>query len=101
MLGQCDAIKYGHTLLGGQAARDHCSTMIFFESSYSLDTRTQDEDRIHRRGQVGENVLYIDLSGSELDRRVVRSLQKKEDLYDAVFSKLKSANPLAIGEVTL
>ena len=86
MLGQAEAIKYGHTLLGGEHARDHCSTMIFFESSYSLDTRTQDEDRIHRRGQTGENVLYIDLSGTELDRRVVRALQKKEDLYDAVFS---------------
>ena len=93
LLGQCDAIKYGHTLLGGEAARDHCSTMIFFESSYSLDTRTQDEDRIHRRGQRGENVLYIDLAGTELDRRVVRALQKKEDLYEAVFSKLRVAEP--------
>jgi SNF2 family DNA or RNA helicase len=93
MLGQCDAIKYGHTLLGGEAARDHCSTMIFFESSYSLDTRTQDEDRIHRRGQTGENVLYIDFAGTDLDRRVVRALQKKQDLYEAVFSKLRVAEP--------
>jgi SNF2 family DNA or RNA helicase len=100
MLGQCDAIKYGHTLLGGKDARDHCSTMIFFESSYSLDTRTQDEDRIHRRGQRGENVLYIDLSGSDIDRRVVRALQKKEDLYEAVFSKLKLAAPLEDSAVT-
>jgi SNF2 family DNA or RNA helicase len=100
MLGQCDAIKYGHTLLGGEDPRDHCSTMIFFESSYSLDTRTQDEDRIHRRGQRGENVLYIDLSGSDIDRRVVKALQKKEDLYDAVFSKLKLAEPLADSAVT-
>ena len=95
MLGQADAIKYGHTLLGGEAAADHCSTMIFFESSYSLDTRTQDEDRIHRRGQRGENVLYIDLSGSDIDRRVVRALAKKENLYTAVFSKLKLAEPVA------
>ncbi len=98
-LGQCDAVKYGHTLLGGSEPENHCSTMIFFESSYSLDTRTQDEDRIHRRGQKGETVLYIDLSGSELDRRVVRALQKKEDLYDAVFSKLKASEPLAPSEV--
>jgi SNF2 family DNA or RNA helicase len=95
MLGQCDAIKYGHTLLGGADPKDHCSTMVFFESSYSLDTRTQDEDRIHRRGQRGENVLYIDLSGSDLDRRVVRALAKKENLYTAVFSKLKLAQPVA------
>ena len=90
MLGQCDAIKYGHTLLGGEAPRDRCSTMVFFESSYSLDTRTQDEDRIHRRGQR-ENCLYIDLAGSDLDRRVVKALQKKRNLYEAVFSKLRAS----------
>jgi SNF2 family DNA or RNA helicase len=94
LLGQAEATKYGHTLLGGEDDRDHCSTMIFFENSYSLDTRTQVEDRIHRRGQRGENVLYIDLAGTELDRRVVRALQKKEDLYAAVFSKLKAAAPV-------
>ena len=93
MLAQCDASKYGHTLLGGEAAEDHCSTMIFFENSYSLDTRTQVEDRIHRRGQTSENCLYIDLCGSDLDRRVARALQKKENLYAAVFSKLKVAEP--------
>ena len=90
MLGQCDAIKYGHTLLGGEDPRDRCFTMIFFESSYSLDTRTQDEDRIHRRGQR-ENCLYIDLAGSDLDRRVVKALQKKQNLYEAVFSKLRAS----------
>jgi SNF2 family DNA or RNA helicase len=94
LLGQCESTKYGHTLLGGEAARDHCSTMIFFENSYSLDTRTQVEDRIHRRGQRGENVLYIDLAGTDLDRRVVKALQKKEDLYEAVFSKLKITEPV-------
>jgi SNF2 family DNA or RNA helicase len=94
LLGQCESTKYGHTLLGGEADAEHCSTMIFFENSYSLDTRTQVEDRIHRRGQRGENVLYIDLAGTELDRRVVRALQKKEDLYEAVFSKLRVAEPV-------
>ena len=94
LLGQCESTKYGHTLLGGDVDADHCSTMIFFENSYSLDTRTQVEDRIHRRGQRGENVLYIDLAGTELDRRVVRALQKKEDLYEAVFSKLRAAEPV-------
>ena len=94
LLGQCESTKYGHTLLGGDVDADHCSTMIFFENSYSLDTRTQVEDRIHRRGQRGENVLYIDLAGTELDRRVVKALQQKQDLYDHVFSRLKSTEPL-------
>ena len=95
MLGQADSIKYGHTLLGGEDPKDHCSTMIFFESSYSLDTRTQDEDRIHRRGARGENCLYIDFAGTDIDRRVVRALQKKQNLYEAVFSKLRAAEPVA------
>jgi hypothetical protein len=69
--------------------------MIFFENSYSADTRDQVEDRIHRRGQTGEYVLYIDLSGSPLDRRIVRALQRKERLYQSVFKNLKTAAPAA------
>ena len=72
---------------------DKCRTMIFFENSYSADTRDQIEDRIHRRGQTGEYVLYIDLSGSDLDRRIVKALQRKDDLYKSVFRQLKQAVP--------
>jgi hypothetical protein len=68
--------------------------MIFFENSYSADTRDQIEDRIHRRGQTGEYVLYIDFSGSELDRRIVRALQIKDALYKSVFRNLKTAEPV-------
>ena len=93
ILLQCDASKYGHTLLGGVAPEDKCRTMIFFENSYSADTRDQIEDRIHRRGQTGEYVLYIDLSGSDLDRRIVKALQRKDDLYRSVFRQLKQAVP--------
>ena len=88
------AAKYGHTLLSaGGRDEDRCRTMIFFENSYSADTRDQIEDRIHRRGQTGEYVLYIDLSGSELDRRIVRALQMKDSLYRSVFKHLKVAEP--------
>jgi hypothetical protein len=38
MLLQADAGKYGHTLIGPPS--DPCGTMIFFENSYSLDTRS-------------------------------------------------------------
>ena len=93
ILAQCDAAKYGHTLLAGPAEEDRCRTMIFFENSYSADTRDQIEDRIHRRGQTGEYVLYVDLSGSELDRRIVRALQMKDALYRSVFKNLKVAEP--------
>jgi hypothetical protein len=93
ILLQCDASKYGHTLLGGPGPDDKCRTMIFFENSYSADTRDQIEDRIHRRGQTGEAVLYIDLSGSALDRRIVRALQRKDELYRSVFKNLKETVP--------
>ena len=96
ILAQCDAAKYGHTLLAGPAEEDRCRTMIFFENSYSADTRDQIEDRIHRRGQTGEYVLYVDLSGSDLDRRIVKALQRKDSLYRSVFKHLKEAAPALI-----
>ena len=77
---QAEASKYGHTLCL-QPEEEKCRTMIFFENSYSADTRDQVEDRIYRRGQTGETVLYIDLSGSPLDRRVTKALQRKDRLY--------------------
>ena len=93
ILLQAEASKYGHTLLGGPGPDDLCRTMVFFENSYSADTRDQIEDRIHRRGQTGERVLYIDLSGSDLDRRIVKALQRKDALYRSVFKNLKVAEP--------
>ena len=67
--------------------------MIFFENNYSADTRDSIEDRIHRRGQTGEYVLYVDLSGSDLDRRIVKALQRNDSLYRSVFKHLKEAVP--------
>jgi superfamily II DNA/RNA helicase len=98
ILLQAEASRYGHTLLGGPGPDDLCRTMIFFENSYSADTRDQIEDRIHRRGQTGESVLYIDLSGSDLDRRIVKALQRKDALYKSVFKNLRAAVPAAIEE---
>ena len=92
ILLQCDASKYGHTLCL-QPDEDKCRTMIFFENSYSADVRDQIEDRIHRRGQTGESVLYIDLSGSDLDRRIVKALQRKDELYKSVFRNLRASTP--------
>jgi SNF2 family DNA or RNA helicase len=95
ILLQAEASKFAHTLLGGPGPDDLCRTMIFFENSYSADTRAQIEDRIHRRGQTGERVLYIDLSGSDLDRRIVKALQRKEALYQSVFRNLRTIAPAA------
>ena len=85
ILAQSRAAKYGHTLLGGPLSDDLCSTMVFAENSYSLDDRSQIEDRIHRHGQTAESCLYVDVWGTPLDRRITQALQAKEDIARAVF----------------
>jgi len=92
MLAQSRAAKYGHTLLGGPMVEDKCSTMIFAENSYSLDDRSQLEDRIHRHGQTAESCLYIDLWGTPLDKRITAALQAKENIAQAVFQYFKGTN---------
>jgi hypothetical protein len=86
---QTVAGRYGHTLVGGKEVQNHCSTMIFAENTWSLDTRSQLEDRIHRIGQTGESCLYVDLVGSDLDQKVVNALQLKQDIFDAVFAHIR------------
>lgn len=88
ILLQVDAAKYGHTLVGSE--NDPCFTMIFYENTYSLDTRSQIEDRIHRIGQANA-CLYLDLIGTDMDRRVIRALQAKERVYQALFGEKKEA----------
>jgi len=90
ILVQTRAGKYGHTLLGGENVIDKCSTMVFAENSYSLDDRSQIEDRIHRHGQT-ESCLYVDVWGTDLDRRITQALQNKESIVKAVFQYFKKA----------
>jgi|GEM_PF-3528206 len=79
------AAKYGHTLLGLDALEDHCTTMAFYENTYSLDDRSQLEDRNHRIGQLGSGNLYADIVGTPLDRAATAALQRKESVFQAVF----------------
>jgi len=92
ILVQERAGKYGHTLLGGGGTVDRCFTTIFFENSYSLDDRSQVEDRNHRRGQHNA-VTYIDLCGTSMDKRVIGALQRKESIFQAIMKHLKQAKP--------
>lgn len=82
------AAKYGHTLLGGPEPINHCSTQIFYENTYSLDDRSQIEDRSHRYGQIGEAMSYFDIVGTPLDRDATKALQRKEDVFQAVFAHI-------------
>jgi SNF2 family DNA or RNA helicase len=92
ILVQERAGKYGHTLLG-ESGPNRCSTTIFFENSYSLDDRSQVEDRNHRRGQDANSVNYIDFCGTSMDRNVIRALQRKESIFKAIFAHIRKAVP--------
>jgi hypothetical protein len=65
-----------------------------FENTYSLDDRSQIEDRIHRHGQTADSVLYVDICGTSLDRNAIRALQRKENVFQAVFSKIGKKEPV-------
>jgi hypothetical protein len=87
---QIRAAKYGHTLLGLNDPEHRCATTMFFENTYSLDDRSQIEDRNHRFGQESDSVLYVDLVGTPLDARVIRALQNKESVFQSVFAKIRT-----------
>jgi hypothetical protein len=86
ILIQTTAGRYGHTLIGSDNG-GRCTTMIFAENTWSLDTRSQLEDRIHRIGQTG-TCLYVDMVGSSLDRRIIQALQMKQSVFDAVMQHI-------------
>lgn len=79
--------KFGHTLLGGPAD-DRCATTIFFENTYSLEARQQAEDRNHRIGQ-DKGVSYFDIAASVIDRKVIKALQRKENMAKAIIDAVK------------
>lgn len=81
---QTVAMKYGHTLIGNPTMR--CSNSAFIENSYSLEARQQAEDRTHRHGQ-DEPCNYWDFATSKEDIGIIKALQKKEGLQEALLSE--------------
>ena len=80
--------KYGLTLLG--TSERPCHTTIYYENDFSLDARAQSEDRNHRHGQKWP-VTYIDLVGSPVEKKVIKALQKKENLVKALIGDGRKA----------
>jgi SNF2 family DNA or RNA helicase len=84
-LCQINAVKYGWTLLGNQETMP-CHNTVFFENSYDLEARVQGEDRNHRHGQRN-SVSYTDIAISGEDKKVLKALQRKGDLQEAILSE--------------
>lgn len=78
IVGQQDATARGHTLIG-QAGHDRCSTMVFYENSFSYYWRSQMEDRNNRGAQDKDCNVY-DLVTSPADQLTVDILTGKGDL---------------------
>lgn len=88
---QIDAAKYGLTLLGDQSSNeDACRMMVFYQSSYSFDTRAQVTDRIHRIGQ-DRACSYLDIVGTQMDRHMLDAVIHKRNMYDAVMTAPRGA----------
>lgn len=79
---QQEASSRGHTLLG-QAGKDRCSTMVFYENSFSYYHRSQMEDRNHRGAQDTDCNIY-DLIASPADECAVKNLTGKRDLANGM-----------------
>lgn len=94
---QTDAVKEGHTLLGTETMP--CHTTLFVENSYSLYARAQAEDRNHRHGQHYP-VTYHDIVTSKEDKEVIKALQRKSSMQEAILSEFTAYNPkLKVEEV--
>lgn len=63
-------------------------TMVYYSNTYSLETRLQSQDRIHRIGQKNE-CTYIDLvTPNSIDQMILGALHNKKDLASTVLDDL-------------
>jgi len=66
-----------------------CSYVIYYSNDWDYATRSQSEDRVHRIGQT-ENVHIVDIcAANTLDERVLKCLERKEDLVDDFKNELE------------
>jgi hypothetical protein len=77
VIGQIQATKYGHTLVGSK--RSPCVFTLMFENTFSLDDRSQIEERNQGVDQMGPTSV-VDFACSKNDHRPIEALQRKEDV---------------------
>ena len=64
------------------------STMVYYSNNYSLETRLQSQDRIHRIGQ-NKKSTYIDLVvPNTVDDAILKRLEEKKELSSMVLDDL-------------
>ena len=91
MIGQIKSTKYGHMLMGNKS--NPCLHTIFYENTYSLDDRSQCEERNRGVGQLGQTTV-IDLVSNSRDVDITKALARKESVFNTVM-KGKKTNDVA------
>lgn len=81
IIGQVRSLKYGHTLMGNNS--DPCLDLYFFENTYSLDDRSQVEERPQGEGQL-DAIHIADYFSSPIEKKIVTALQDKEAVSSIV-----------------
>lgn len=94
MIGQEQALRYGHTLMGTQD--QPCLNMIYAENSYSLNDRSQTEERAQGAGQLAPVAIW-DFAVSPQMARIIEALQDKEDIVSVVMRFPRSTGVLPRG----
>ena len=90
LIGQSSALKYGHTLMGTDEMP--CLSTCFFENTYSLDTRSQVEERNQGHGQQAG--IYIwDYASTGVETKIISALQRKKSVADAIMSHYAAPVP--------
>lgn len=91
MIGQEQALRYGHTLMGD---KDYpCHNQIYVENNYSLNDRSQTEERAQGWGQTAPVTIW-DFICSPQDRRVIEALRHKEDIAATVMQYARETGVL-------
>ena len=79
LIGQLQSLKYGHGLYGTKERP--ALDIIYYENTYSLDTRRQSEQRLTRTGTSIEISDYI---CNRIDTEMINALARKQKLSTEV-----------------
>lgn len=96
LIGQEVSLRYGHTLMGNP--KDPCYTMAFVENNWSLNDRSQCEQRPQGAGQEYP-IDVIDFFMSEQSLKIVRAIQAKEDVSALLLGYAREEGVLPRGPV--
>jgi len=84
-IGQVEAGGFGIELFKHDEDPEKNQHMIFYENTWSLDTRIQAMGRIDRMGQKAKSVVYTDLViENSIDERILNAISNNKEIADLI-----------------